>query len=275
MFDSFSYVTNDAAAIVVGTTVALWLIRNLRAGPSLSLPTAMGVSAVIGILVALTKITALAVVIPLALGVIITRVRWNRDLSRQWWIGLGTLVTTALMVQGAHMWLLEQRSVADAHSPFSLMLPKTPLNVVDTITIRLADIAAMVIGTGARTDDVRLDAGMVAPSALVLAFSLAAAAAFLLGIALPRRHFTQQPLLQPSGLGIGVLAGAGIVLLVMPAIWVVTGGYLTYVPIGRYLGPLVPLAVAVSVVTYQRFRGWAIATVIFGVVVAALGTVLL
>lgn len=228
---------------------------------------------VLGSLIAFTKITALAVVVAIAVGVLITTKRWRTSPVRLWWIGTSILTATALAAQLVHTLLLDQRSTLDSNAPFSLMLPRSPLPPLDTILVRVTDLSAMVVGSGARTDEVRLESGMTAPSVLTLLLSLAAAAAFVIALTLPRMKFPQLRALQPASLALGVLAAAALVLVGMPLVWQISGGYLTYVPIGRYLGPVVPLAVAVMLVTFQRFRLAALAVILAGVVVAAFGTV--
>lgn len=271
--DSFSYVTNDGAAIVVGALVSLWLLRSLSPGRNHSMGRTVVAAVVLGSLIAFTKITALAVVVAIAVGVLITTKRWRTSPVRLWWIGTSILTATALAAQLVHTLLLDQRSTLDSNAPFSLMLPRSPLPPLDTILVRVTDLSAMVVGSGARTDEVRLESGMTAPSVLTLLLSLAAAAAFVIALTLPRMKFPQLRALQPASLALGVLAAAALVLVGMPLVWQISGGYLTYVPIGRYLGPVVPLAVAVMLVTFQRFRLAALAVILAGVVVAAFGTV--
>lgn len=273
LFDAFAYVNNDAASAVVGTAGVLWLIWLLKHPQRLSPALVFLISAALGIVIALTKVTALIVVVPLVIGVLITRKRWGVNTPRTWWWATGLITVTALIIEVAYLLILESRSTLTSHAAFDLMLPRGPLDLPASALIRLTDISEMVVGSGARTDQVLREAGMQTASAWLLIFAIAAAAAFLIALGLPRVRYSRLPQLQPSALGYGVLAAALVVLVLMPALWEINGGYLTYVSIGRYLTPLIAVAALVTVAMYERFTRWAQVTAITGVLVAAISAV--
>mgnify|MGYP007090085719 CR=1 FL=1 len=273
LFDAFTYVNNDAASAVVGTAGVLWLIWLLKNPNKLSPAMTYLISTALGLVIALTKVTALIVVVTLVIGVLITRKRWGVNTPRTWWWAAGLITVTALIIEVAYLLILESRSTLTSHAAFDLMLPRGPLDLPASALIRLTDISEMVVGSGARTDQVLREAGMQTASAWLLIFAIAAAATFLIALGLPRVRYSRLPQLQPSGLGFGVLAAALLVLVVMPALWEINGGYLTYVSIGRYLTPLIAEATLVTVAVYERFTRWAQVTAIGGVILAAISAV--
>ena len=273
LFDAFTYVNNDAASAVVGTAGVLWLIWLLKHPQRLSPALVFLISAALGIVIALTKVTALIVVVTLVIGVLITRKRWGVNTPRTWWWAAGLITVTALIIEVAYLLILESRSTLTSHAAFDLMLPRGPLDLPASALIRLRDISEMVVGSGARTDQVLREAGMQTASAWLLIFAIAAAASFLIALGLPRVRYSRLPQLQPSGLGYGVLAAALLVVVLMPALWEINGGYLTYVSIGRYLTPLIAVATLVTIAVYERFTRWAQVTAAAGVIVAAISAV--
>lgn len=270
LFDAFTYVNNDSASAVVGTAGVLWLVWLLKNPRRLSPALAYLISAALGIVIALTKVTALTVVVPMAIAVLITRKRWGTKTPRTWWWAMSLVTATALVMEVMYLLILESRSTLTSHAAFDLMLPRGPLDLPASALIRLTDIFEMVTGSGARTDQVLREAGMQTASAWLLIFALAAAATFLIALGMPRVRYSLLPHVQASALGYGVLAAALLVLVLMPALWEINGEYLTYVSIGRYLTPLIAVAALVTVAVYERFTRWAQVTAITGVLVAAI-----
>lgn len=273
LFDAFTYVNNDAASAVVGAAGVLWLMWLLKNPQRLAPALVYLTSAALGIVIALTKVTALIVVVPMAIGVLITGTRWGKSGTRTWWWATGLITATALVIEVAYLLILEARSTLTSHAAFDLMLPRGPLDLPASALIRLTDISEMVVGSGARTDQVLREAGLQTANAYLLIFALAAAATFLIALGTPRVRYSRLPQLQASGLGYGVLAAALLVLVLMPTLWEINGGYLTYVSIGRYLTPLIAVAALVTVAMYERFTRWAQVTAIAGVLVAAISAV--
>lgn len=269
VFDSFTYVTNDAAAIVVGTGVCAWLIGLQRRERLPSPQVWVTIAIISGALVGLTKATALIVLIPLGLAAWAShRFGGLPAVPRRWW---WALLLTA--VAGAASGLGYQRFVAwrsqlTFNDVFSVILPRGPLNLPDSALVRVTDITEMLVGSGARTEQVLLESGMRTVSSVVLVFAIASALAFVVSLALRHERFETLPSIDHAVLGIAILAGAMTLLVALPALWEIQGGFLTNVNIGRYLATLIPLAGLVVLITYQRFRMWAVLTIAAGSLVA-------
>lgn len=269
VFDSFTYVTNDAAALVVATGASAWLLYLLRVASTLPPVHWVPVALMWGLLLGLTKATSLIVLIALALAVWASHRFASTDpASRNWWFALLSTAGVGTITGLAYQQFIEWRSRLTFEEVFSVILPKGLLDLPDSAFVRITDITEFVVGSGARTEDILLESGMRTVSSSVLTFSIVSAFAFLVGIAVRGSHFERARRIDHSTLGIAVLASAVVLLLAMPALWEIQGGFLTYVNIGRYLATLVPLAGLVALITFQRFRLWALLTIMGGLLVA-------
>ena len=269
LFDSFTYVTNDAAALVVATGASAWLLYLLRVGSKMPFLHWLPVALMWGLLLGLTKATSLIILIALGLAVWAShRFAGTKQASRNWWLALFCTAGVGTATGLAYQQLIEWRSRLTFEEVFSVILPRGPLDLPNSAFVRITDLTELLVGSGARTEDVLLDSGMRTVSSLVLAFSIVSAFAFLVGIALRRSQLERLTLINHSALGIAVLASAVALLVAMPALWEIQGGFLTYVNIGRYLATLVPLAGVVALITFHRFRLWAWLTILGGLFVA-------
>ena len=265
VFDSFTYVTNDAAALVVGTGVCAWLLGWLRRDQVPSPLVWVTIAGVVGVLVGLTKATALIVLIPLGLAAWASHRFGGRPaVPRQWWWALLLTAFTGAASGLSYQRFIAWRSQLTFNDVFSVILPRGPLDLPDSALVRVTDITEMLVGSGARTEQVLLESGMRTVSSVVLVFAIVSALAFLVSLALRHERFEALPSIDHSVLGIAILAGAMTLLIALPALWEIQGDFLTYVNIGRYLATLVPLAGLVTLITYQRFRAWAVLTIAAG-----------
>ena len=269
LFDSFTYVTNDAAALVVATGASAWLLHLLRIGSKVSSVHWLPVALMWGLLLGLTKATSLIILIALGLAVWAShRFAGTRKASRAWWMALLSVASIGTTASLVYQQLIEWRSQLTFKEVFSVILPRGPLDLPDSAFVRITDITELLVGSGARTDELMLDSGIRTVSSLALTFSILGALAFVVALTLRNRHFERIPILSHSTLGIAVLASSVLLLLLWPTIQAIQGGFLTYVNIGRYLATLVPLAGLVALITFQRFRMWAWLTILGGLFVA-------
>lgn len=269
VFDSFTYVTNDAAALVVGTGVCAWLFGLLRRKQLPSPLVWITIAGVSGVFVGLTKATALIVLIPLGLAAWAShRFGGLPAVPRQWWWALLLTAFTGAASGVGYQRFVQSQSRLTFDEVFSVILPRGPLDLPDSAFVRVQDITEMMVGSGARTEQVLLESGMRTVSSVVLTFAIVSALAFIVSLSLRHERFETLASIDHAALGIAILAGALTLLIALPALWEIQGDFLTYVNIGRYLATLIPLAGLVVLITYQRFRMWAFLTIVIGLLVA-------
>ena len=187
-----------------------------------------------------------------------------------YWLLLAASALVGGVAGCGYQLLVDARSTLGFTDVFASILPASPVGVATDATLRLPDVTELVTGSGARTDPSYLfiEGGMTTPSALLLLFTLFAAATVVVGLALRSERFSRLPQLDPAAVGLAAIAAGGLLLVTLPSLWSVQGGFITHVNIGRYLGVLVPLFAITALATFQRFRRLGIAMIVAGLIVA-------
>jgi 4-amino-4-deoxy-L-arabinose transferase-like glycosyltransferase len=269
LFDRFTYVTNDGPAVIAATATAAWLLYFLtrRTGrwwvwvvPSIALGLAMG----------LIKATALIVLVPIVLAAWASfHFASKRPPTVQWWLANLLIAATTAVSAIGYTAYINASSSSDFGTVFSLILPKGDVDGVTASLFRISDISDVVTGSGSRSSAQLFEWGFNSPSAPVLLLSLAAAAAFLVSLALHRNAFDRCRDIDPRILGFAVLAGFLMMVIANPLLHYLRGEFLMPFGIGRFQATLLPLAGLAMLPAFTRFRGWSVAMIVGGLVVAA------
>ena len=269
LFDRFTYVTNDGTAIIAATAISAWLLFTLRRPPTTwwgwLLP-ALG----FGLAAGFIKVTLLVVLVALVLAAWASRRFGNAPrIARQWWSAVGLISIVAALTALAYGSLIEGRSSESFGTIFANILPRGSLDVLTASVVRVADVSAVVVGSGARTDQQAFDVGLRVPSTGILLFSLAGAAAFLASMSVRTNALDKILNIQGRFLGFAVLAGSVAIVIANPLLHYVKAEFLMPFDIGRFQAPLIPLAGLVALAAFTRFRVWALVTVLAGIGIAA------
>ena len=273
LFDRFTYVTNDSLAIAVAVAVAAWLLYFLgetRRQPIWTwiVPALLG-----GTLLGLVKPTAMIVLVPIALAVVVGRISGRcPGPSPRWWVGLATLAAAGVTSAQTYRSYVDSRSQLDFETVIGSVLPRAPLDLASASLLRIVDISELVVGTGARTTVTPFEWGVLFPSVWVVILALGGAAAFLVSLALRNDAFPRQPNLDTRIWSYAVLASFVAMLIAHPALHYLEDGFVVPFTAGRFLAPLVPLAGLSLLAAFGRFRTWAWLTVILGLLIAAFGS---
>ena len=270
LFDRFTYVTNDGMAIAAATGVAAWLMYLLRRGPTLSRWSAMGFSAVIGLAVGMIKPTAMIVLLPMVVAVLVTQfMRRGPRALPSWWGSVGLIGLVGVVSSFVYSAYIDSRSELDFHTVLSVILPKGPLDLPTASVLRLTDVSELVTGSGARTELTPYEWGMMAPSVWVIAFSLLCAASFLVSLSLRTNAFPLLKAIDPRVLGYAVLMGFIAMLIAHPALHFIRGEFHMPFTAGRFQATMIPLAGVAMLGVFQRFPKWAWVTIALGFLVGA------
>ena len=270
LFDRFTYVTNDSMAIVAATATAAWLLYVLRAGARERWWSWIIPAAFLGIIVGLVKPTAMIVLLPIALAVIVTQLAQRHTIAPlRWWVSIAVIAGGGVVSSFAYQLFIDARSQLDLETVLSVILPRGPLDLATASLLRITDVSELVIGTGARTELTPYEWGVRSPSIWIVLFALAGAATFLASFALRNNAFPRQPRLDPRIWGYAVLVGFLAMLIAHPALHYVRDGFLMPFTAGRFQAPLVPLAGLALLPAFQRFRMWAWVMIIAGLLIAA------
>ena len=270
LFDRFTYVTTDSMAIITATGIAAWFLHALRTGSGHRWWSWVVPSVFLGGALGLVKPTAMIVLLPVALAVLLSQKLSGRTSAPLgWWIAIGVTAVTGMVTSLAHQMRIAAISQMDSQTVLSLVLPKAPLDFARASLLRITDVSELLVGTGERTEAIAYEWGVRSPSAWVVVFTLAGAAAFFISLTLRNDAFPKQSHLDQRLWAYSVLAGFIAVLVAVPAVHFMSGGYVMPFTAGRFQAPLIPLAGLVLLPAYQRFRSWAWTTVIIGLLIAA------
>lgn len=270
LVDRFTYVTNDAMAIVAATAVAVWLLYRLRRPASNLLVGWLLPALLLGTFVGMTKPTALIIVVPLAAAVWASRAFGSSGpVSGRWWMSVGLISFLGVVSSLAYQAYINALSQLDFETVISVILPRGSLDMGTASLLRITDISELVIGTGARTGIDAFEWGVRTPTVAILLFSLLTAGAFVLSFAVNNKAFPRLPEVDTRALGYSVLLGFIAMLVLHPALHFVRGEFLMPFTAGRFQATLIPLAGLATLPAFQRFRLWAWGMIIVGIVVAA------
>lgn len=270
LFDRFTYVTNDGMAIAAAVGTAVWLLYSLRTGRNDRWWSWLVPALLIGLILGWVKPTAMIVLVPIALAVVVGRLATGRAIApARWWGNIAAIAAAGIASSLAYQAYINARSQLDLETVLSIVLPRGPLDLATASLLRITDVSELVIGTGARTELTPYEWGVRSPSVWIVLFAIAGAAAFLASFALRTDAFPRQPHLDPRIWGYAVLAGFLAMLIAHPALHYVRDGFLMPFTAGRFQAPLIPLAGLALLPAFQRFRKWAWATIIAGLLIAA------
>jgi len=261
---SFTYVTNDGAAIVIGT-IAFGYIFLRSNFPESSLAKKWAwLSPTIGVLIGLTKFTAALVVIPAVIAAAIVRPQDDSQRGRNATpliyssvLIIGVAALTNLLFGGWQA-LRSQKSASEV---LATLMPPRPSSIGQQAVTRLGDFDSLIFGAG------------VYPITIYTAiFSIFGMAVTLLALKVSSWSTVRAtPLLRPDSLVVGAILTVIFFLLLFPLAETLRSGLGTTF-IGRYLAPLVPVLLLASLPVFDRRKSLAKVLVALSFPLAMIGT---